>query len=355
MKKKKRWIPIVVILALLAIVGFFIARHFLLGQGMPGLDDGDIFIDDGSYTPVVSRFNGIIEPQETWDIQKDPERKIGWQIVEVGQEVHEGDWLFAYDLSDMETQIAQKQLELESIQNDITGYANQIADLTKQRSQAASELQLTYTLQIQEVQASQRQSELNLRSKQIEIDNLNRTRDNALVVSKMDGVVRQITPNPQDANAAYMTILATGNYRVKCTVDEMNIGMLSEGMTVTVHSRVDKDRTWKGTITKIDTENTVSNNNNNMYYEGSSELQASKYHFYVDLETADDLLLGQHVYVEPDMDAFYGGMDEGMMDEEGMMGEDGMAEEDGMADEAGMMTDDAAPAGDGEDAAPAEQ
>ena len=76
-------------------------------------------------------------------------------------------------------------------------------------------------------------------------------------------------------------------------------------MSVTVHSRVNKDETWQGTITKIDTEdvNKDTTNTNNYYgdygYSGSSE-SATKYTFYVELSSADGLLLGQHVYIEPE-------------------------------------------------------
>ena len=37
-----------------------------------------------------------------------------------------------------------------------------------------------------------------------------------------------------------------------------------------------------------------------MYDDGSSEQKASKYNFYVQLTGTGDMLLGQHVYVEPD-------------------------------------------------------
>ena len=81
--------------------------------------------------------------------------------------------------------------------------------------------------------------------------------------------------------------------------------MLSEGQTVTIHSRVD-DQVWTGTISKIDTENKAQENNANSYYYGdmgSGSEQTTKYYFYVALDDATGLLLGQHVYLEPDVDA----------------------------------------------------
>ncbi len=52
------------------------------------------------------------------------------------------------------------------------------------------------------------------------------------------------------------------------------------------------------TISKVDTENTQTDNSNSgMYDDGSSEQKASKYNFYVQLTGTGDMLLGQHVYV----------------------------------------------------------
>ena len=68
-----------------------------------------------------------------------------------------------------------------------------------------------------------------------------------------------------------------------------------------MRSRVDESKTWQGTISKVDTENPQTDNSNSgMYDDGNSEQKASKYNFYVQLTGTGDMLLGQHVYVEPD-------------------------------------------------------
>ena len=72
----------------------------------------------------------------------------------------------------------------------------------------------------------------------------------------MIGVVKKINENQSadTADTAFMTIVATGDYRVKGTIDEqsfLNSG-LAEGQAVIVRSRVDESKTWQGTISKID-------------------------------------------------------------------------------------------------------
>ena len=98
-----------------------------------------------------------------------------------------------------------------------------------------------------------------------------------------------------------MTIIATGNYRIKGKANEQNIRTLYEGEPVLIHSRLDETQTWTGTISKIDTE-PASDENNDMYYSGPSGSESSSnYNFYVELDdAAADLILGQHVYLEPD-------------------------------------------------------
>ena len=49
-------------------------------------------------------------------------------------------------------------------------------------------------------------------------------------------------------SAPFMTILQTGEYRIKGSIDEQNVWMLSEGQEVVIRSRVDSTKTWSGTI-----------------------------------------------------------------------------------------------------------
>jgi len=64
---------------------------------------------------------------------------------------------------------------------------------------------------------------------------------------------------------------------------------------------------WKGVILMIDWANPVTGNTGSSGYmydssgKDESEMSnSSKYPFYVELENAEGLLLGQHVYIEPD-------------------------------------------------------
>ena len=125
----------------------------------------------------------------------------------------------------------------------------------------------------------------------------------------MAGLVKKINNDNSSVDDAgqsdaFMTIISTGDYRVKGKIDEQtyyNSG-LAEGMSVIVRSRVDDEKTWLGTISKIDTDNpqTTSNNNGMVSSDSQNSESATNYYFYVQLADASDMLLGQHVFVEPD-------------------------------------------------------
>jgi HlyD family secretion protein len=89
--------------------------------------------------------------------------------------------------------------------------------------------------------------------------------------------------------------MKTGDFRVKGTINESNIGEITEGTVMIVHSRADPDKTWTGPVTVIDRENGKSSQT---YYGSDTSAQSTNYPFYVDLDSSEDLMLGQHVYME---------------------------------------------------------
>ena len=121
----------------------------------------------------------------------------------------------------------------------------------------------------------------------------------------MAGEVKSVNPDggTDDRGNALplISIVQTGGFRVKGYVNENNAAVLNEGAQVIIRSRV-SDQTWKGTISSIDWNNPAQSSNNYNYDSGSSDTgNSSKYPFYVELSSSDGLLLGQHVYIEPDL------------------------------------------------------
>lgn len=304
-RKKKVAIIVgtVIVAAAAVIAGVFVWKGRAGGNG----DSQDkVYVEKVAHvmsqnSGVTNRYSGVVEPQEMLEVKKDAEREVKEVFVSVGDEVEEGTVLFSYDTEDMQLQLDQMKLDLEGIGNEISNYNAQIAELQQEKATMPADQQFEYTTQIQTLQTSIKQAEFSRTSKQTEIEKLQTSINNSEVKSTMAGVVKTINESGMDEYGnmtAYMTILATGEYRVKGSMDETSVGMLMEGTPVILRSRTDDTMTWKGTVTKIDTDPTEQNNNEMMGMEGGEI--ASKYAFYVSLDTADGLLLGQHLYVEPD-------------------------------------------------------
>ncbi len=191
--------------------------------------------------------------------------------------------------------------------------------------------QLSYTIEIETNKMNLKKNEYSQKSKQAEIDKLQSATGNTEVRSSIDGVIQKIdtsklttddSSSVDDSSAddssydssygdgssgssnAFITILSTGAYRIKGTVNELNVNSIIEGGPVIIRSRVDSSQTWKGTMGTIDKDSASSSNNSSSFYgmtdSSDSQTSTSTYPFYVNLDSSDGLMLGQHVYIEMD-------------------------------------------------------
>lgn len=258
----------------------------------------------------VQKMAGVVESQETLEIQKDSEREVKEIFVKAGDEVQVGTPLFSYDTETMEGEVQQAQLDLERADNEMANLRTQIAQLEKEKAEAGEEERLSYTTQIQSAQMDLKKSEFERKSKEVELNRLKDKINNSTVTSEMEGVVKSVQSSTGESyniydgsSEAFMTILATGEYRVKGTVNEQNAWEIMEGERAIIRSRVNEEETWKGTYTAVDTSDPQSDNSGAMYGISSSDTEAvtsTSYHFYVNLDSSDGLLLGQHVFIEKD-------------------------------------------------------
>ena len=126
---------------------------------------------------------------------------------------------------------------------------------------------------------------------------------NATVVSPIKGRIQSINESGTDRNgnpAAYITIQEVGSYRVKGTIGELQRGSIIEGTRIKITSRTDPSAAWTGTVKLVDYESPSQGSDTDRYYGMSTDSMSasSKYPFYVELDSTDGLILGQHVYLE---------------------------------------------------------
>ena len=298
-KKSKKKLIILLSAATAVVIAAVLILIFTLGGGSAeNSDDLDEEQMHSISENIGNFYSGVVEPQQTADITKDADRSVDQLYVKVGDTVKQGDKLFSYNTGELESKIATAKIELEEIQNSITENINKISLYQRQRSQAETESEkLEFTSSIQDEENSKSQNELQLKLKQSEIDTMQKSLENSVVTAPIDGIVKQINSNNTDPSGAYMTILMNGAFRIKGTVDETNVRSLTQGSDVTVHSRNVEGKQWSGVISKIDTEQPADNQSNYNYDSQGSD-SAAKYYFYITLDSTEDMLLGEHVYIE---------------------------------------------------------
>lgn len=247
---------------------------------------------------------GVVTARGEVDIRRDESRTVAQCNVEAGQEVSVGDVLFTYDMEAMQLQLDKAELEIEQMRNSVTDLTAQIAQLEKDKTSAAESDQLSYTVQIQSLETDKKETEYNIGVKERELETMRAAAENAEVTSPIDGRVKSVNEDGTDPNTGellpYISLLEEGAYRVKGKINELNRDSLYIGMPVVLRSRSNGSMTWSGTVAEIDTENPESDNNSGYYYGYTEEMtSSSSYPFYIDLDSTEGLMLGQHVYIEP--------------------------------------------------------
>lgn len=259
-------------------------------SGMGGIAPGD-------------RFGGIVVSENVAQIQKDGDRTIAELLVKEGDDVAEGDALFSYDTEELQLTLDKQKLELEQLKATIENYKRQITELERDRNRVGTADKLQYTIQIQSAQVDLKEAELNQKSKEAEVKKSEDILANATVTAPVTGRIQSVSESGTDNYGKplpYITIQQSGSYRVKGTLGELQRGGIQEGSRMKIFSRTDAEQVWMGTVTLVDYENPSQQNSNQMYVgmAGDEMTNSSKYPFYVEMESTDGLILGQHIYME---------------------------------------------------------
>ena len=257
---------------------------------------------------LADRFAGIVSPLGETKIKKVDSMAVSDIRVKVGDTVKEGDVLFTYDLSEARSNLEMAQLELEQLNatlEDQKAEVDRIQKLMDETYDDATKRQ--YSLDLRTAKVNVLTTQGNIATKKKDIEKLKTSTKNAAVTSPVNGEVQSINADGSTDNNGnalpFMTVVETGGFRVKGYVNENNASVLTQGTAVVIRSRV-SDQTWKGSIDSIDWNNAQQTRSD---YGDSDTAMSSKYPFYVKLEgKGDGLLMGQHVYIEPD----YGQEDE---------------------------------------------
>ncbi len=312
----KKVIIILAVLALLGAGGYGAYYYFELNSSaetgrVSSASEDAVYVEKisaitgyGTGSGVLIRYSGEAVAQASLEVSLDSERTVKECYVQEGDIVEEGQELFVYDTREDEDKIAQDEIDIEKNQMSIESNLTSIAQQEKLQASAEDEDDRTEAyLQILSLQNENRSYEYEIQKTQIEIESLQESIQDSVVRADMGGYVQKIADQSGDddynyyysENSSYITILSLGDYRIKGTVNELGYDNIEEGMEMVVYSRSDPTQTWKGTVTEISMEKDEDDSDGYYYYNSSD---TSTFTFYVELENADGLLLGQHVYME---------------------------------------------------------
>ena len=270
-----------------------------------GSDKTAVYVQQVSVLSGISstdKFSAMVVSENITEIKKDSDKDVSELLVKEGQDVKEGDPLFTYDTDQLQLAADKLDLEREQLNSSMSDYDTQIGDLERDRDKASADRKLQYTIQIQSLQVSKKEAELNMKTKVAELEKARKLLDNATITSPVTGRIQSVNENGTDSQgnpAAYITIQQAGAYRVKGIIGELQQNALRQGDKVLMTSRVDSSKTWTGTVSQIDYENPVKNGYM-MSSSSDSVNQSSKYYFYVELDSMEGLIMGQHLYLQRD-------------------------------------------------------
>ncbi len=250
------------------------------------------------------KFAGVVVSENAVKIPRDLEKSIKTVHVSVGDEVHAKDKLFSYDSDELSLTLDRQDLELERLKGSAKEKEAQIKEVEKELKNASGDKKTALSIELRQLQADLTQAKYDQQAKKNEIEYTKKMLKNADVFSPIDGTIRKI----EDSNAeAYMVIQQAGAYRVQGTLNEMSMNAgIREGTEVTILSRLDPTKSWQGTVSNVDYNNTVSGDQNGgmvggmggMMMGGGSVSGSTSYPFYITLQDTTGLLLGQHVYIQ---------------------------------------------------------
>lgn len=307
-KKRSGWVRIITILLVLALVG---GGAYYIYQQNSGDGEPTVYVQSVSAITgmgnvgLYAQYNGIVEAKDVIEINPSAGMTVKECFVTAGSKVNEGDRLFRYDVEDMELQLAQMQIDVSGMENSIRTYRDQLESLKKKLSKAKEDERYEIELDIQTVELAIRKAEYDLADKRKKADEMQSLIDTSEVFSPVTGTVRSVRDNAggydpfgygySDGSSAYITIIAGTAFCVKGVVNEQTVFTLYAGMPVLIRSRVN-DTVLRGTIYRVNTDSPETDSGP-VYYDGGGE-RASRYAFYVEPESIDGLLIGQHVLID---------------------------------------------------------
>ncbi len=307
-KKRKGRITVVVIVLVLLLLGggaYWFYRHSFGGEESAAYVQSVAAVTGMGGVGMKAQYNGVVEAKNVIEVNPSANMTVKECYVSAGSKVNEGDPLFCYDVDDLKLSHTQILIDITGAENGLRTNRDQLESLEKRLKKAKEKDRYAIELEIQTVELEIRKAEFDLRDKRQKADEMQKLIDASKVFSPVSGTIRSVRDNSGsddpfgfggDDSNAYITIIAGSDFCVKGTVNEQTVHTLYVGMPVLLRSRVNDD-VFRGTIYRVDTD-AVAKDQSGVYYDGGMGERASKYAFYVEPESIEGLMIGQHVIID---------------------------------------------------------
>lgn len=248
---------------------------------------------------AAERFAGMVVSENVVEIKRDSDKSILELYITEGQKVTAGEKLFTYDSAALEIDLEKQQLEVTKMTEEQSSYNSQLNSLQNQLNQTSDSSSRTrLMIEINTLKTKLMEIKYQMAIKEKDVQKLQDMLENIDITSPVNGTVRKI--DEKGETPTYITIQQSNAYKVKGMLNEMNMNSsLTTDAKVKILSRVDRSASWTGTVTNIDWDNASQESENSWSSNAMDAMTtSSSYPFYVELDSTDGLLLGQHVYIE---------------------------------------------------------
>ncbi|SHI91091.1 HlyD family secretion protein [Clostridium cavendishii DSM 21758] len=202
-------------------------------------------------------------------------------------------------LTSLQNQLQNTNTQLQNAQNDLNTAKTQLQTATgndaKTLNDKINTLQNQINTQTNNISSLQNQiatQNINISDAKNDLKTATDERSKATIVAPIDGIVTAINNQNGDSTQsgkAILSLVNTNSYKVKVSVDELDIAKIREGLTADITFGALKDKKFTGKVSTVSLVGTTTNN-------------VTTYDVYVQLDSTDGVALGMTANVSINVD-----------------------------------------------------
>ncbi|WP_010174494.1 efflux RND transporter periplasmic adaptor subunit [Bacillus coahuilensis] len=258
MSKKKLWIGIGVVTLIAALIGFNVYKT----QAKNGPMDVSIVSLENKEISSDVMIPGTLKIQEEKKYYLDPTKgKIDGIKVEEGQNVKSGDTLYTYKSNQLELEMEQNKLAMESDYLQINRVQDQLDDLPSKEKELTEQIgkeeaKKQIAAERDQLNMELRLANIGLKQNMLQRDALTEQEEELVVTAEIDGTILSLDETVTDGitsemQTPFIHIVNLNSMIVTGSISEYDSIKLESGQPVSLRSEVVTDKTWTGSVSEV--------------------------------------------------------------------------------------------------------